>query len=111
MLEVRVIASPLVRPPGEKTRIGLIVPRFHRSAVARNRVKRRLRELSRTRLLPADVPVEVVIRIRPEAYGAAFSALAADIDRILTQLKAWRAATPELPHPLGKSADAEPSDT
>jgi ribonuclease P protein component len=111
LFEVRVIASPLVRPPGEKTRIGLIVPRFHRSAVARNRVKRQLRELSRTRLLPADLAAELVIRIRPEAYQAAFSALAADVDRILTQLKAWRAATPELGRRPGRLADAGQSDT
>jgi ribonuclease P protein component len=79
--------------------------------VARNRVKRRLRELARTRLLPSDVAAEVVIRIRPEAYRAAFSALAADIDRLLTQLKAWRAAAPEPPHLPGKSADVRPRDT
>ena len=110
LFEVRVIASPLVRPSGERTRIGLIVPRFQRSAVARNKVKRRLRELSRTRLLPVDVAADVVIRIRPEAYRATFSALAADIDRILAQLKTWRSTASELSQPLG-GADAGTSDT
>jgi RNase P protein component len=74
-------------------------------------VKRRLRELSRTRLLPADVPAEIVIRIRPDAYRATFSALAADIDRILTQLKSWRAAAPEPLPRLDNPADAGSSDT
>ena len=83
MFEVRVIASPLVLPLGKRTRIGLIVPRFHQTAVARNKVKRRLRELSRTRLLPADLPAQIVIRIRPDAYRATFSALDADVGRIL----------------------------
>ena len=110
LFEVRVIASPLARPSGERTRIGLIVPRFQRSAVARNKVKRRLRELSRTRLLPADVAAEVVIRIRPEAYRAAFSALAADIDRILTHLKSWQATAPEPSQLLGEPG-AGPVDT
>jgi len=74
-------------------------------------VKRQLRELSRTRLLPADLAAELVIRIRSEAYQAAFSALAADVGRILTQLKAWRAAAPELGRPPGRLADAGQSDT
>jgi RNase P protein component len=63
--------------------------------VARNRVKRRLRELSRTRLLPSDVAADVVIRIRPEAYRAPFSALAVDVERVITQVVQWRAGIPE----------------
>ncbi|PYP79728.1 MAG: ribonuclease P protein component [Gemmatimonadetes bacterium] len=110
LLEVRVSASPLVLPTGTRTRVGLVVPRFRQSAVARNRVKRRLRELSRTRLLPADVAADVVIRIRPEAYRATFSALATDVERILSQLIAWRAAEPE-PQPLRNAHDQAPGDT
>jgi len=72
-------------------RIGLIVPRYQQSAVARNKVKRRLRELSRTRLLPTDIPADVVIRIRPEAYRVPFLTLASDIDRVLTRLGSWQA--------------------
>ena len=89
-LEVRAIASPLASPSGTRTRIGLIVPRFHQSAVSRNRLKRRLRELSRTRLIPSDLAADVVIRIRPDAYRADFAALAQDIDRALGQLARWR---------------------
>jgi len=84
-----------VHPSGLRTRVGLIVPRFRHSAVARNRVKRRLRELSRTRILPADVAADVVIRIRPEAYQARFASLATDIDRVITQLQRWRVGEPE----------------
>jgi ribonuclease P protein component len=90
-----VIASPLVHPAGMRTRVGLIVPRFRQSAVARNRVKRRLRELSRTRILPSDLATDVVIRIRPEAYRAAFGQLASDVDRALVQVRRWRESTPE----------------
>ena len=78
-----------------RTRIGLIVPRFRHSAVARNRVKRRLRELSRTRLLPLDVAADIVIRIRPEAYRATFGSLATDVDRMIVLLQQWRTSEPE----------------
>jgi ribonuclease P protein component len=72
-------------------RIGLVVPRFKHSAVARNRLKRRLRELSRLRLLPAALSMDIVLRIRPDAYEAPFESLAADISRALDQLTRWSA--------------------
>ena len=75
-------------------RIGFVVPRFKQSAVARNRLKRRLRELSRVHLLPADLSADVVLRIRPEAYGATFDELAADIARAFAHLTRWSATTP-----------------
>ena len=61
--------------------MGLIVPKYKRSGVDRNRLKRRLRELARTRLLPQLPAVDIVIRPRPEAYDASFEALRRDIDR------------------------------
>jgi ribonuclease P protein component len=73
-------------------RVGLIVPRFKHSAVARNRLKRQLRELSRQRLLPTGLSADVVVRIRPEAYSATFEALAADIQQVLVQLTRWKVA-------------------
>jgi ribonuclease P protein component len=66
-------------------RMGLIVPKFQSTAVARNRLRRRLRELWRRELMGALPAVDVVIRARREAYGAAFAALR-------NQLLAWRAA-------------------
>ena len=92
------MASPLARSVAQQTRVGLIVPRHRQSAVARNRVKRRLRELSRIRLLPLDLPADVVIRIRPEAYRASFEELRSDFDRTVIQLNRWHdAASAELP--------------
>ena len=76
-------------------RIGFVVPRFKHSAVARNRLKRRLRELSRVHLLPADLSADVVLRIRPEAYGATFDELAADVARAFAQLTRWSATAPQ----------------
>lgn len=56
-------------------RIAIVVPRFNRTAVARNRVKRRLRELVRRELLPSLTPVDVVVRATPSSYRATFDAL------------------------------------
>ncbi len=66
-------------------RMGLIVPRFQASAVARNRLRRRLRDLWRVELQPHQPAWDLVIRARREAYRASF----ADLRR---QLLAWRAA-------------------
>jgi ribonuclease P protein component len=54
--------------------------------VQRNRLKRRLRELARLRLLRTLPAVDVVIRTRREAYAATFEALAADVDRVGSEL-------------------------
>ena len=57
------------------------MPKHGQSSVARNRLKRRLREITRLKLLPELPPVDVVIRARREAYGAPFNALAAQLAR------------------------------
>jgi ribonuclease P protein component len=56
-------------------RLGLVVPKFQSSAVARNRLRRRLKEVTRRLGLPRLGPVDVVIRIRREAYGAGWDEL------------------------------------
>jgi ribonuclease P protein component len=90
----------------------LIVPRFRHSAVARNQLKRRLRELSRIRLIPSDVAADVVIRIRPDAYRADFADLGLDIDRALLQLVRWRATMPDAAMSASGEAQAsQSSDT
>ncbi|MFI5228244.1 MAG: ribonuclease P protein component [Gemmatimonadales bacterium] len=89
-LDVRAVASPRAR-----SRVGIVVPKHQHSVVDRNRLKRRLRELARTELLPriADAAsVDVVIRARHEAYGAAFAALGADV-RIVADRLAGAAET------------------
>lgn len=87
-------------------RVGLIVPRHRQSAVERNRLKRRLRELTRLRLLPSGLPFDVVLRARPETYAAAFDQLGTEIDRVLAQLERWAPATasPDSPPPGTPSA-------
>ena len=53
-------------------RMGLIVPKFQSSAVARNRLRRRLREIWRREIQPHQPASDLVIRARREAYGADF---------------------------------------
>lgn len=55
--------------------MGLIVPKFHHTAVARNRLRRRLREIWRTRLQYHQGPSDLLIRARREAYQASFATL------------------------------------
>ena len=57
------------------------MPRYKHTAVDRNRLKRRLREIVRTRLLPTLPPADVVIRSRPDAYDAPFDVLAEQVQR------------------------------
>jgi ribonuclease P protein component len=85
-LEIRHIASLSLLP-----RVGIIVPRHKQTAVARNRVKRRLRELVRCAFLPALAtlpPMDVVVRAAPEAYDAEPAQLAADLARAAEKLGA-----------------------
>jgi ribonuclease P protein component len=59
--------------------MGLIVPKFHSTAVARNRLRRRLRELWRRELAAALPGWDLVIRARREAYDASFGDLRAEL--------------------------------
>jgi ribonuclease P protein component len=69
-VELRWTAS-LFRHP----RVGFIVPKHGHTAVDRNRLKRRLREIVRVELLARIPAVDVVVRTRPTAYAASFAAL------------------------------------
>ena len=57
----------------------MVVPRFQFTAVARNRLRRRVRELLRREFL-AQLPfVDLVIRTKRSAYTVPFSGLRADV--------------------------------
>jgi len=85
-LDVRALSTTRGAP-----RVGIVVPRYKHTAVDRNRLKRRLRELARRRLLPGlrsaagggvGAGVDVVVWALPAAYEAHFDALAAQVDRL-----------------------------
>ena len=80
-LEIRTIAS--LRRQG---RVGLIVPRHQHSAVERNRLKRRLREIVRGAWVEPAVVRDVVVRATPAAYRASFTALQTELARLSVRL-------------------------
>ncbi len=63
-------------------RVGIVVPRYRQTAVARNRLRRRLRELVRRRILGGLGSIDLVIRARPDAYRATFVDLAQELETL-----------------------------
>jgi len=62
-----------------RARFAVLVPRFQFTAVARNRLRRRLRELIRRDALARLPAVAVIVRARRSAYSASFAILRADV--------------------------------
>ncbi len=66
-----------------------MVPKHRHTAVERNELKRRLRELLRRVVLPgldgAGRALDVIVRARREAYGIAFSGLREELESWLRQ--------------------------
>ncbi|MBL0178752.1 MAG: ribonuclease P protein component [Gemmatimonadetes bacterium] len=56
-------------------RLGLVTPKFRQTAVARNRIRRWLKELWRRELQSSLPALDVVIRARPEVYATSYAAL------------------------------------
>lgn len=73
-LEVVWATSDLCHP-----RLGVIVPRLGQTAVARNRLRRRLKELWRKELQHFVPALDLVIRARPSAYGASYDELRSEL--------------------------------
>jgi len=84
------------------------VPKHRQSGVARNRLKRRLRELIRLRLLPTLPPLVLVVRARAEAYGATFEQLARQIERVRRDVARLTPPPAPAPAPAPPSAEPEP---
>ncbi len=72
--------------PGHPAKVGFIVSRAVGSAVVRNRVKRRLRELMRGRVASLPGDCLLVLRAYPAAAGARQADLAADLDLVIGRL-------------------------
>lgn len=83
-MDVRVTASPSLC-----ARVGIIVPKFGHMIIERNRLRRRLREIVRVRMLPTLLqapPTDVLIRALPRAYSASFEVLEREIEGIVARL-------------------------
>jgi len=71
---------------GDPAKVGFIVSRAVGSAVVRNRVKRRLRELMRRRVASLPGGCLLVLRAYPAATSARQEDLAADLDLVIGRL-------------------------
>lgn len=84
-LDVFVSTSPVAH-----SRWGVVVPKHKHRIVERNLVKRRLREIGRTEALPRLASkgraLDLMVRARPEAYGASFADLRAEIVQVVEEL-------------------------
>lgn len=67
-------------------RVAIVVPKWGFTAVRRNLLKRRLRELSRALLFDKQSSRDVVLRARREAYDATFTDLRADVEKLSASL-------------------------
>lgn len=63
-----------------------MVPKYGYTAVRRNKLKRRLRELARQTLLPRAISCDLLLRARREAYDASFDRLREDIADVAARL-------------------------
>jgi len=77
LLDVKLLSSSLGH-----VRVGIVVPKYGFTAVRRNTLKRRLRELTRHHLLALSNSSDIVIRARREAYAATFADLREDVARL-----------------------------
>jgi ribonuclease P protein component len=71
---------------GDPAKVGFVVSRAVGSAVVRNRVKRRLRELMRRRVASLPGGCLLVLRAHPAAAGVRQADLAADLDLVIERL-------------------------
>lgn len=76
--------------PVGHSRLGLVVPKHKRNSVQRNLLKRRLREIGRTAVLPRlaerGLRVDLMVRARPEAYGAPYATLLEELTGVTEEL-------------------------
>jgi ribonuclease P protein component len=71
--------------PAGRQRNAIVVPLFQFTAVARNRLRRRLREILR-RHIASLPPVDLVVRAKRAAYAAPFATLRAELTEGVTRI-------------------------
>jgi ribonuclease P protein component len=76
--------------------VGVVVAKFGRGSVERNRLKRRLRELVRREVLPAwrdAEPVDVLVRALPQAYERSHADLRTELALLAQRIDRQRSTT------------------
>ena len=73
--------------PAGPPRMGLIVPKFRFTGVARNRLRRRLREIWRTEVQSRQGAIDLLIRARQSAYQASFDTLRSELNQWLDAVR------------------------
>lgn len=68
------------------TRAAVVVGKQGHTIVERNRLRRRLRELVRTKVIPLVTATDLVLRASEAAYRASFAQLSGEIDQITKKL-------------------------
>ncbi len=80
----------VLRDASPRSRIGCVVPKLGHRTTARNLVKRRLKEIGRTRLLgrleALHPPADVLVRARRNAYGATYLQLEAEFVKAVEEM-------------------------
>jgi ribonuclease P protein component len=66
--------------------VGIIVPRHGQSAVDRNRLKRRLREIIRQDVLTAERGLDIILKAAPGAYHVPFADLRTEVNGVIRPL-------------------------
>ncbi len=81
------LAVVFVRPAsGTRTRLGVTVTRRAGSAVVRNRLRRRVREVfRRSAAVASGPPVDLVVNLTPRAAEAPFDALRGELGRLFAR--------------------------
>ena len=77
----------VARTQDEGPRLGFTIPRAFGKAVLRNRVKRRLREALRLRLMEMAPEWDIVINPRRPAIAAPVEELRRELDRLVAQCR------------------------
>ena len=77
----------LPRPHQRRSRSGIIVPLHQRTAVQRNQLRRRIREILRRETLARLPVVDLVVRARREAYAASFDVLRAELAQAAAKIQ------------------------
>jgi ribonuclease P protein component len=89
---VHLSSAPAQVDPQVSPRAGFVVSKSVGGAVVRNKVRRRLRQLTRERLDRLDRGTDLVVRALPEAATRSYAQLGTDLDAALSAARSARSA-------------------